>query len=120
MARTMSARTRGWEPTEDIVMPHSMSYVEELMHSNPTMDSVRAQQLENWAEQREISNHNKHMYYDRSEEYDVTINEQDQVSLPKYILYSLLSYKYFLTGKFPSVVLGIACLLSSGRGWRRL
>lgn len=58
-------------------MTQSMSYAEELMHSNPSMDAVRAQQLENWAEQREISNYNKHMYYDKLNEYDVNMNAEE-------------------------------------------
>eukprot|EP00804_Cyclotella_cryptica_P025066 CCRYP_016547-RA/>CCRYP_016547-RA protein AED:0.12 eAED:0.12 QI:406/0.66/0.75/1/1/1/4/209/330 len=74
------ARTGGYEPHEEVIMSQSMSYAEELMHSNPTMDFVRAQQLENWAEQREISSTNKHMYYERTQEsYDVNISHHDEV-----------------------------------------
>ena len=62
-------------------MSQSMSYAEELMHSDPNMDFVRAQQLENWAEQREISSTNKYMYYERTQEsYDVNINHHEEVS----------------------------------------
>jgi hypothetical protein len=57
-----------------------MSYAEELMNVNPSMDAVRAQQLENWAEQREISSTNKYMYYERTQEsYDVNINDHEEV-----------------------------------------
>lgn len=75
-----SARSRAYEPHEEVILSQSLSYAEELMHSNPNMDAVRAQQLENWAEQRELSNYNKHMYYDRTEEYDVNVNAYDEVS----------------------------------------
>ena len=51
------------------------------MYSNPSMDSVRAQQLENWAEQREISSTNRHMYYEKHEEsYETTISAYEEVS----------------------------------------
>jgi len=82
VARTIGARTRGYEPHEEVIVSPSMSYSEELMNVNPNMDFVRAQQLENWAEQREISSTNKHMYYERTQEsYDVNINvhEEDTV-----------------------------------------
>lgn len=79
VARTIGARTRGYEPHEEVIMSQSMSYAEELMHSDPNMDFVRAQQLENWAEQREISSTNKHMYYERTHEsYDVIINHHQE------------------------------------------
>ena len=80
MARTTGARSRGYEPHEEVMMTQSMSYAEELMYSNPGMDTVRAHQLENWAEQREISNYNKHMYGDRTlDYYDANQNDRFQV-----------------------------------------
>jgi hypothetical protein len=60
-------------------MSQSMTYSEELLRSNPSMDSVRAQHLENWAEQREISNHNKHLYYENPNEYDVNMLVHEEV-----------------------------------------
>lgn len=79
MARTTGARSRGHEPHEEVIMTQSMSYAEELMYSNPSMDTVRAHQLENWAEQREISNYNRHMYGDRTYDYyDANQNDQFQ------------------------------------------
>lgn len=83
MTRTMSARTRGYDPHEEMIVSQAMGYAEELMHSNPGIDSVRAQQLENWAEQQEISSTNRHMYYDRHQEsYETTISayEEEPVS----------------------------------------
>jgi ABC-type oligopeptide transport system ATPase subunit len=80
MARTTGAiRSRGLEPHEEIIMSQSMTYSEELLHSNPGMDSVRAQQLENWAEQREISNHNKNLYYENPNEYDFNMLVHEEV-----------------------------------------
>lgn len=82
MARTMGARTRGYEPHEEIIMSQSMSYAEELMYNNPTMDSVHAQQLENWAEQREIFIRNKELYYERPQvSCDAHPNAYEQVDL---------------------------------------
>lgn len=72
-----SARSRDYEPHDEVIMAQSMSYAGELMHSNPNMDAVRAQQLENWAEQREISNYNKHMYYGKTDEYHDNMNVDD-------------------------------------------
>jgi len=70
----------GYEPHEEVIVSPSMSYAEELMNVNPDMDFVRAQQLENWAEQREISSTNKYMYYERTQEsYDVNINDHEEV-----------------------------------------
>lgn len=81
MTRTTGAiRSRGLEPHEEIVMSQSMTYSEELLHSNPSMDSVRAQQLENWAEQREISNHNKHLYYENPNEYEINVLVHEEES----------------------------------------
>ena len=80
MARTTSARSRGTEPHQDIITSDRMSYTEELLDSNPYMDSVRAQQLENWAEQRELSTYNKHMYYDEDQE-TYEMNAPNEVSL---------------------------------------
>ena len=80
VARTIGARTHGYEQHEEVIVSQSMSYAEELMHSNPSMDFVRAQQLENWAEQREISSSNKYMYFERTQEsYDVNINDHEEV-----------------------------------------
>lgn len=77
----MSARTRGYDPHEEMIVSQAMGYAEELMHSNPGIDSVRAQQLENWAEQQEISSTNRHMYYDRHQEsYETTISAYEEVS----------------------------------------
>jgi len=39
----------------------TLGYADELLQSNPYMDSVRAQQLENWATQNEIAMSNRYM-----------------------------------------------------------
>jgi hypothetical protein len=70
----MSARTRGYDPHEEMIVSQAMGYAEELMHSNPGMDSVRAQQ-------QEISSTNRRMYYDRHQEsYETTISAYEEVS----------------------------------------
>jgi hypothetical protein len=54
MARTLAAKT-------DQAAVASWTYTDELTYNNPGMDSVRAQQLENWATQQEIAMSNRYM-----------------------------------------------------------
>jgi len=57
MTRTLAAKSdEGTLPTS------TMSYTDELLLENPGMDTVRAQQLKNWANQREISISNNYSY----------------------------------------------------------
>ena len=56
MTRTLTARYGETLPAS------TMSYTDELLQSNPGMDTVRAQQLKNWANQREISMSNNYSY----------------------------------------------------------
>ena len=59
LARTLAAKVLCEESNQDAVA--CMSYADELLRSNPGMDEVRAQQLENWATQKEIALSNKYM-----------------------------------------------------------
>ncbi|KAL7546726.1 hypothetical protein ACHAWF_010060 [Thalassiosira exigua] len=58
MARTLTAKM-------DQAAVERSSYADELLQDNQGMDAVRAQQLENWATQREIATANKFMYEQR-------------------------------------------------------
>lgn len=58
MARTLTAKM-------DQAAVERSSYADELLQNNRDMDAVRAQQLENWATQREIASANKYMYEQR-------------------------------------------------------
>jgi len=55
IARTLTAKMSEQAAT-------ATSYADELLQSNPSMDVVRAQQLENWATQQEIALTNRYMY----------------------------------------------------------
>jgi len=55
MARTSISKT------DHVVASRIVSYTDELLESNPHMDVVRAQQLENWATQQEIAKTNRYM-----------------------------------------------------------
>jgi hypothetical protein len=55
MARTSISKT------DQVVASRIVSYTDELLESNPTMDVVRAQQLENWATQQEIARTNRYL-----------------------------------------------------------
>ena len=57
MTRTLTAKS-----DEGTLPASTMSYTDELLQSNPGMDTVRAQQLKNWANQREISMSNNYSY----------------------------------------------------------
>lgn len=60
LARTLSAKIQSEK--SECEAGTSMSYVDELLQANPEMDKVRAQQLENWATQKEIALANRHMH----------------------------------------------------------
>jgi len=77
MARTLTAKM-------DQAAVERSSYADELLQDNQGMDAVRAQQLENWATQREIATANKFMYEQRHQynqngyeygDYEVTQSE---------------------------------------------
>mmetsp|Transcript_6723 Transcript_6723/g.10093 ORF Transcript_6723/g.10093 Transcript_6723/m.10093 type:complete len:317 (-) Transcript_6723:98-1048(-) len=55
MAGTLTAKI------DQAPVADSMSYTDGLLQSNPGMDAVRAQQLENWATQKEIATANRYM-----------------------------------------------------------
>ena len=117
MARTTSARLQGTEPHQDIITSDRMSYTEELLDSNHHMDSVRAQQLENWAEQRELSTYNKYMYYDKDQETcEMNINAHNEVSLRLEICIFIIPWL------IPNecILEGILSFLASCRGWWRI
>jgi hypothetical protein len=66
LARTSSAKS------DEGILSTSMSYADELLEQNPGMDTVRAHQLKNWANQREISMTNSYMnnMYQEHQELD--------------------------------------------------
>jgi len=78
LASTMAARySPAYEEVETSQMA-TMSYAEELVHSNPSMDEIRAVQLQNWATQQEIASANRYMnektqvYYETAYDDDCT------------------------------------------------
>ena len=60
LARTLAAKIYSEEIDQGAAY-NEMSYADELMQANPTMDAVRAQQYESWAMQNEISSANRYM-----------------------------------------------------------
>ena len=72
MTTTLGAKS------DEGTLPNTMSYSDELLLNNPNMDTVRAQQLNNWANQREISMTNSHSYMNDVEEYNTIQEEEDQ------------------------------------------
>ena len=73
MTTTLGAKS------DEGTLPDTMSYSDELLLNNPNMDTVRAQQLNNWANQREISMTNSHSYINDVEEYNTS--QEDQYDL---------------------------------------
>ncbi|KAL7425469.1 hypothetical protein ACHAXM_000029, partial [Skeletonema potamos] len=75
LANTMAARYSSAYEEVEISPTTAMSYAEELMHANPSIDEVRAVQLQNWATQQEIASANRYMnekiqvYYEADEDY---------------------------------------------------
>jgi hypothetical protein len=55
-------RKIGRDTSPHMARAASTSYADELMFGNPNMDAARAQQLENWAMQKEIHISNKYAY----------------------------------------------------------
>lgn len=55
----------------------STGYAEELMKKNPKMDSARAQQLENWANQQEVLAKNRERK-EMTENYDAVMFNEDE------------------------------------------
>ena len=75
MAPTLGAKS------DEGTLPNTMSYSDELLLDNPSMDPVKAQQLNNWANQREISMTNSRSYMDDVEQYNTIQEEEDQYDL---------------------------------------
>ena len=75
LANTMAARYSSAYEEVETAQRTDMSYAEEMMHSNPSMDEIRAVQLQNWATQQEIASANRYMnektqvYYEADDEY---------------------------------------------------
>eukprot|EP00984_Skeletonema_dohrnii_P003321 scaffold1115_cov94-Skeletonema_dohrnii-CCMP3373.AAC.1 len=75
LASTMAARYSSAYEEVETAQRTGMSYTEEMMHSNPSMDEIRAVQLQNWATQQEIASANRYMnektqvYYEADDEY---------------------------------------------------
>ena len=82
MTRTLAAKSdEGTLPTS------TMSYTDELLLENPGMDTVRAQQLKNWANQREISMSNNYSYM--NQQY------QEEQYMPEYYdIYEVRHHMY--------------------------
>jgi len=78
LANTMAARYSSAYEDVEISPTSAMSYAEELMHTNPSMDEIRAVQLQNWATQQEIASANRYMnekiqvHYDYEADDDYT------------------------------------------------
>lgn len=72
LAKTMAARySPAYEEVETSQMT-TMSYAEELVHSNPSVDEIRAVQLQNWATQQEIASANRYMNEKTQVNYEAT------------------------------------------------
>ena len=59
LAKTLAAKVISEESNQEAIS--RTSYADELLQANPGMDEVRAQQLENWATQKEIALSNRFM-----------------------------------------------------------
>eukprot|EP00986_Skeletonema_menzelii_P014840 scaffold10382_cov103-Skeletonema_menzelii.AAC.1 len=88
LANTMTARySTAYDEVETSHMT-VLSYAEELVHSNPSMDEIRAVQLQNWATQQEIASANRYMnektqvYYDAREDDYIDYSESSLEHLP--------------------------------------
>lgn len=88
LAKTMAARySPAYEEVETSQMT-AMSYAEELVHSNPSMDEIRAVQLQNWATQQEIASANRYMnektqvYYEAADDDGIDYSETSLDHLP--------------------------------------
>ena len=62
LARTLTAKIFTDESDQEVFVSGSVTYEDELLQTNPGMNSVRAHQYENWAIQKEIALSNKIMY----------------------------------------------------------
>jgi len=107
MARTLAAKI-------DQAAASSLSYADELSYSNPSMDSVRAQQLENWANQQEIATSNRYMNqkgeYNQDQEYYLQEYEYGDIYEVRIMLYyhdsveqASMSIPYSLIETFHSI-----------------
>lgn len=98
MTRTLSSKT------DQVLASRIVSYTDELLENNPHMDIVRAQQLENWATQQEISKTNRYMNM-RGEvqqgrnwrEYYVPNENEDEVRISVIIscFFQMLTIKHY-------------------------
>jgi len=66
LASTMAARYSSAYDEVETSQTAGMSYADEMMHSKPSMDEIRAVQLQNWATQQEIASANRYMNEDTS------------------------------------------------------
>ncbi len=88
LANTMAARYSSAYDEVETSPTTAMSYAEELMHRNPSMDEIRAVQLQNWATQQEIASANRYMnekiqvYYDADYDYtDYSVTSLDHLPM---------------------------------------
>jgi hypothetical protein len=77
LAKTMAARYSPAYEEVDTPQMTFMSYAEELVHSNPTTDEIRAVQLQNWANQQEIASANRYMNEKTQVYYEVADDSID-------------------------------------------
>eukprot|EP00985_Skeletonema_marinoi_P034344 scaffold43735_cov153-Skeletonema_marinoi.AAC.5 len=88
LANTMAARYSSAYEEVETSQTTAMSYAEELVHSNPSIDEIRAVQLQNWATQQEIASANRYMnektqvYYEADDEYYTDYSETSLDHLP--------------------------------------
>ena len=89
MTRTLTARY-----DEGTLPASTMSYTDELLQSNPGMDTVRAQQLKNWANQREISMSNNYSYMNQQYQEEQYMPEYayDNYEVRTHHMYLLVIY----------------------------
>jgi len=71
MTTTLAAKS------DEGALPDTMSYSDELLINNPNMDTIRAQQLNNWANQREISMSNSRSYMNDVGKYSMDQEEEE-------------------------------------------
>ena len=88
LANTMTARYSSAYDEVETSQMNALSYAEELVHSNPSMDEIRAVQLQNWSMQKEIHERNRYMnektqvYYEVDEGDYIDYSESSLDHLP--------------------------------------
>ena len=70
LANTMTARYSSAYDEVETSQMNALSYAEELVHSNPSMDEIRAVQLQNWSTQQSIASANRYMNEKTQVHYD--------------------------------------------------